>query len=87
MHSNSLFLPLLFNEVIGELPSCFMNLLFEIFLCLYFIVTRRFMLRSQDELNSTSVIWRLCYLAAVTTNPCQFSCNSVMIMGLLRFLT
>jgi len=31
MHSNSFFLPLLFNEVIGELPSCFMNLLLEYF--------------------------------------------------------
>jgi len=29
MHSNSFFLPLLFNEVIGELPSCFMNLLLK----------------------------------------------------------
>jgi len=48
-------LPLLFNEVIGELPSCFMNLLFEVFLCLYFRVTGRFMLRSQDELNTRFV--------------------------------
>jgi len=32
MHSNSFFLPWLFNEVIGELPSCFMNLLLKSFL-------------------------------------------------------
>jgi len=31
MHSNSFFLPWLFNEVIGELPSCFMNLLLKSF--------------------------------------------------------
>jgi len=51
MHSNSFLLPLLFNEVIGELPRGFMNLLFEVFLYLYFSVTRRVMLRSRDELN------------------------------------
>jgi len=31
MHSNSFFLSLLFNEVIGELQSCFMNLLLKSF--------------------------------------------------------
>jgi len=31
MHSNSFFLPLLFNEVIGELPNGFMNLLLKSF--------------------------------------------------------
>jgi len=31
MHSNSFFLSLLFNVVIGELPSCFMNLLLKSF--------------------------------------------------------
>jgi len=51
MHSNSFLLPLLFNEVIGELPRGFMSLLFEVFLYLYFSVTRRVMLRSRDELN------------------------------------
>jgi len=29
------------------------ELAFEVFLCLYFRVTRRFMLRSQDELNKS----------------------------------
>jgi len=40
----------LFNDISAKLPSCFSELAVEVFLCLYFRVTRRFMLRMQREL-------------------------------------
>jgi len=43
-----------FNEFIGKLPSCFLNLL-EILNGLFVRVRRRFMLRMQRELNSRLV--------------------------------